>query len=177
MKVLQINAVYGSLSTGTIVKNIQESCAENGIEAYVAFPKGFGPVDEFSYEIGSKMDHNIHALLSRIAGKQAYYSNIATLRLIRYVKRLKPECQACGTPVVTYDATGSKETVDGKCGFAIETGNVKALFEQTLAIKRIGKSHFSNENIAWIHDNFRKEEAFDNYIRLYNELYLEKQYK
>lgn len=33
---------------------------------------------------------------------------------------LNMEVQACGTSVVTYSNTGVKETVDGKCGFAVK---------------------------------------------------------
>jgi glycosyltransferase involved in cell wall biosynthesis len=91
MKVLQINAVYGYASTGTIVKQIQDSCNDNKISAYVAFSKGAGESNKYTYEIGSYVDHKIHALLSRIGGKQAYYSYFATKRLIRYIKRLKPD--------------------------------------------------------------------------------------
>jgi glycosyltransferase involved in cell wall biosynthesis len=91
MKVLQINAVYGYASTGTIVKQIQDSCNDNNISAYVAFSKGAGESNKYTYEIGSYVDHKIHALLSRIGGKQAYYSYFATKRLIRYIKRLKPD--------------------------------------------------------------------------------------
>ena len=74
MKVLQINAIYGSLSTGTIMKQIQDCSSRNGIDAYVAFPKGLGVADGHSFEIGNVLDHKLHAALSRVAGKQAYYS-------------------------------------------------------------------------------------------------------
>ena len=93
MKVLQINATYGIGSTGVITKDIASICRQNGIHSYVAFPKGFGKVDQGVgyYEIGSWLDHKIHAVLCRIAGKQAYYSSIATMRLLRYIHALKPD--------------------------------------------------------------------------------------
>ena len=91
MKVLQINAIYGTLSTGTIMKQIQECCRSHGIDAYVAFPKGLGVPDEWSYEIGTVLDHKVHAALSRIAGKQAYYSSCATKGLLLYMDKLKPD--------------------------------------------------------------------------------------
>ena len=37
MKVLEINAVYGFGSTGTIVQDIQNYCEKEGIECYVAY--------------------------------------------------------------------------------------------------------------------------------------------
>lgn len=35
---LQINAVYGQGSTGTIVRDIEHLCEQNGMECYVASP-------------------------------------------------------------------------------------------------------------------------------------------
>lgn len=90
MKVLQINAVYGSLSTGTITQQIQECSKSHGIESFIAFPKGVGQPNIWSFEIGTVLDRRIHAVLARIAGKQAYYSSSATKKLLRYMDRLKP---------------------------------------------------------------------------------------
>lgn len=90
-KILQINAVYGKGSTGNIVKQIHENCLRRGIDSYVAFPKGQGVSDNHTFEIGSFFDHKLHALLSRIAGKQAYYSQIPTLKLLKYIKNLNPD--------------------------------------------------------------------------------------
>ena len=38
MKVIEINAVYGQGSTGTIVRDIEHLCEQSGIECYVASP-------------------------------------------------------------------------------------------------------------------------------------------
>lgn len=91
MKILQINAVYGSLSTGTIMRQIQENSFSHGIDSYVAFPKGLGIADEWSYEIGSIFDHKLHAVLSRVSGKQSYFSRCATRGLLRYMDEIKPD--------------------------------------------------------------------------------------
>lgn len=399
MKVLQINAIYGRLSTGTIMQQIQECSYAHGIDSYVAFPKGLGKADEWSYEIGSKFDHKVHAALSRIAGKQSYYSYFATKGLLKYMDELQPdivhlhnlhsnyihlnmlleylakrdiitiitmhdcwyftggcfhyanagcnrwqhscgncpkqkqdtpallydasasilrdrakylnaiprltivgcsewvaseckksvlkhkdicyihngfdlsifkpspsdwrelsgignkfvilapagkwlstvnkktydyfvsnmtddmvlvlfgcktinpnapsnvkqigfirkpqkmaeiysaadvlvncsredtlsslnlEAQACGTPVVTYDATGSRETVDGRCGFAVETGNYNALFDKTNKIKRIGKEYLKENCIKWIVNNFEMNNSFMKYVDLYKKVF------
>lgn len=91
MRILQINAVYGYSSTGTIVKSIRDRSIQSGIEAYVAFPKGCGRIEENTFEIGSLIDHKLHALLSRMQGKQAYFSRWSTGSLIRYMKHIKPD--------------------------------------------------------------------------------------
>ena len=91
MKVLQINAVYGHGSTGVITKAIQKCCFENGIDSYVAFPKGQGDPNDHTYEIGNTWDHKIHAFLRRLLGKQAYFSHCATRNLLRYMDGLQPD--------------------------------------------------------------------------------------
>lgn len=91
MKVLQINAVYGQGSTGTIVCDIEKLCEESGIECYVASPDKKVLKAKHGYVIGNTLDHKIHALLSRIHGKQAYYSHIPTRNLIRWIDEIKPE--------------------------------------------------------------------------------------
>lgn len=91
MKVLQINAVYGQGSTGTIVRDIEKMCEESGIECYVASPDKKVLKAKHGYVIGNTLDHKIHALLSRIHGKQAYYSHIPTRNLIRWIDEIKPE--------------------------------------------------------------------------------------
>lgn len=91
MKVLQINAVYGYSSTGVIAKHIRDYSERCGIETYVAFPKGRGRKEDNIFEIGSDLDHMVHAALSRIAGRQGYFSHFATKRLLDYIGRLKPD--------------------------------------------------------------------------------------
>ena len=69
MKVLQINAVYGHGSTGTIVRDIEYLCVQSGIECYVASPDLKVREAKRGYVIGNTLDHKLHALLSRIYGK------------------------------------------------------------------------------------------------------------
>lgn len=83
---------------------------------------------------------------------------------------LNLEAQACGTPVITYEATGSKETVDGECGFAVETGNAKRLFECVELIKRNTKAKYSAACRRWIENNFKKENNYQLYLDLYKEI-------
>lgn len=91
MRVLQINAVYGQGSTGTIVRDIEILCEESGIESYVASPDINVLHARRGYLIGSKLDHKIHAALSRINGEQAYFSHIPTIKLLKYLDSVKPD--------------------------------------------------------------------------------------
>lgn len=91
MKVLQINAVYGQGSTGTIVRDIEQLCEQSGIECYVASPDPKVREAKRGYVIGNILDHKIHAFLSRIHGKQAYYSHIPTRNFLCWIDEIVPD--------------------------------------------------------------------------------------
>lgn len=93
MKVVQVNAIYGRKSTGTIVREIKSCCERNGIECYVAYSVADRPGSKVpdGYRIGSKLTAKWHALLSRICGKQAYFNRLTTWRFLRWLDRLKPD--------------------------------------------------------------------------------------
>lgn len=91
MKVLQINAVYGQGSTGTIVRDIEQLCFKSGIECYVASPDPKVREAKHGYVIGNALDHKLHAILSRIHGKQAYFSHIPTRNFLKWIDEIKPD--------------------------------------------------------------------------------------
>lgn len=91
MKVLQINAVYGHGSTGTIVMDLERICDRNDIECYVASPDRNVLKAKRHYLIGNNIDHKIHALMTRLTGMQGYYSKRATKKLVSYIKDIKPD--------------------------------------------------------------------------------------
>lgn len=82
---------------------------------------------------------------------------------------LNVEVQACGTPVVTYSNTGVKETVDGKCGFAVENGNAEEMWKAVVRMKSEGKESFSKDCIEWCKRIFKKGNYME-YVKLYNSL-------
>lgn len=83
---------------------------------------------------------------------------------------LNLEVQACGTPVITYSNTGVTETVDGKCGFAVENGNEALLWNQTLKVLNMGKEYYSKDCLKWISDSFNKDNNYLQYYTLYRSL-------
>lgn len=91
MRILQINAVYGQGSTGTIVRDIEQLCFKSGIECYVASPDPKVREAKHGYVIGNALDHKLHAILSRIHGKQAYYSQIPTRTFLKWIDEIKPD--------------------------------------------------------------------------------------
>lgn len=90
MTVLQINAVNGILSTGRTTLEMARELKVLGHEAYIAYAMG-ETAEDHSYRIGGQLDHKLHALCSRIFGLQAYFSIIATLRLMHYMKIISPD--------------------------------------------------------------------------------------
>ncbi len=89
-KVLQINAVYGFGSTGTIVRDIDYLAHENGFDSHVAY--SIAKEEPISgYKIGSFWDKKLHAILSRISGKEGYFSVKSTRKLIDYINQLQPD--------------------------------------------------------------------------------------
>ena len=93
MKVVQINATYGNGSTGSIVKDIQYQCLKSGIECFVAYSSSSFPQEEIvnGYQIGNHLDNKIHAVLTRVNGKQCYYSKRPTRDLLRWLEGIQPD--------------------------------------------------------------------------------------
>lgn len=93
MKLLQINAVYGYGSTGKIVQSIHELALSKGAQSYVAYSQTNLSKDSIvnGYKIGGMFGKKLHALLYRFGGKQAYFSRFSTLKLIGYIKKIKPD--------------------------------------------------------------------------------------
>lgn len=93
MKVMQINAVYGVGSTGIIVEDLHKLSLENGIESYVSYSTtNKNPAEiKNGYVIGGILGKKTHAVLSRIGGKQAYFSSFSTKKLIKYIEKVNPD--------------------------------------------------------------------------------------
>ena len=83
---------------------------------------------------------------------------------------LNVEVQACGTPVITYSNTGVKETVDGKCGFAVDNGNPKELWRVLIDVLSKDKIRFREDCISWVKHTFNKERNYMQYIELYKRI-------
>ncbi len=93
MKVMQINAVYGVGSTGVIVEDIHNLALENGMDSHVVYSSTNKKQDGIvnGYAVKGNLEKKIHALLCRINGRQAYFSHIATSKLISHIKKVKPD--------------------------------------------------------------------------------------
>lgn len=91
MKILQINAVNSVASTGQIVKDLNDVLLNKGFESVVAYSKGFSYNLQNEFKMGSVFDTKVHAFLSRLTGKQGYFSKRPTKKLLSFMDNYKPD--------------------------------------------------------------------------------------
>lgn len=80
------------------------------------------------------------------------------------------EAIACGTPVVTYRTGGSIEVITEDTGMIVEQGDVKGLMDAARIIEHNGKDRYSGACRKYALEHFRKEDRYEDYFRLYDEL-------
>ena len=90
MKVLQINAVYGYASTGTIAKDIGDCAEKNGMQSYTACQRSSLSGDHI-YRVGNILDWKLHALFTRLTGRQAFFSKLPTRKLLLWMEEINPD--------------------------------------------------------------------------------------
>lgn len=91
MKILQINAINKVASTGRTCFEMSNYLNAHGHTCVTAFSKGPSVDPEHEFKIGNNFDTKIHGLLSRISGKQGYFSFCATKKLLKYMDSYKPD--------------------------------------------------------------------------------------
>lgn len=84
------------------------------------------------------------------------------------------EALACGTPVITYKTGGSPEAVDEQTGIVVSKGDVSALKAAIKSVTTKGKNYYQDSCRQRAVDYFNKDDRFQDYINLYNELLNEK---
>lgn len=90
MKVLQINSVCGTGSTGRIAVQISDYLNQQDVENYIAY--GFGKSGRpNTFCFGNSLDAHLHSFFSRKLGWQGKMSHIPTWHLIRYMERINPD--------------------------------------------------------------------------------------
>ncbi len=90
MKILQINAVYRKGSTGRTCKELSEYI--NGTDNTCYSVYAYGSTDNsYTHRMSTSTDIRFHSFMSRLTGKQGYFSVLSTKRLINYINDLKPD--------------------------------------------------------------------------------------
>ena len=91
MKVLHINSVYGTGSTGRIVRDIHEMLVDQGHDSYVTYGRGELIENGNIYKIGSKVDLYSHVAVTRIFDKHGFGSSKATEKLVNHILNINPD--------------------------------------------------------------------------------------
>lgn len=116
--------------------------------------------------IGIRRTENVHQLAELYSAAVAFVNptwqdNYPTVNL---------ESIACGTPVVTYRTGGSIEAVTEKTGYVVEQGDVKGLLEAVRKIEKKGNLEYKADCRAHALANFRKEDRYADYLKLYSRI-------
>ncbi|MBQ8768971.1 MAG: glycosyltransferase [Oscillospiraceae bacterium] len=80
------------------------------------------------------------------------------------------EALSCGTPVVAYDNSGSRELVAPQCGALVPDGDAAALVSQTRRVLENPKETYKDACRQWVLDNFEKQKQLQKYVELYKQL-------
>ena len=91
MKILQINNVYKNGSTGKIVYDIHKELQEEGVESIVCYGRGSKEKEANVYKISSEILSKLNVFRARITGLQYNGSWLSTHRLIRIIRKEKPD--------------------------------------------------------------------------------------
>lgn len=90
MKVLQINSVVNSGSTGRIAEDIGKVVMANGHESYIAYGRGSRPSKSELIKIGKSKDVYLHVLKSFLLDRHGFGSRAATKQFINDIIKIDP---------------------------------------------------------------------------------------
>ena len=90
-KLVQINSTANWGSTGRIAEQIGLAAMGADWESYIAYGRYANPSESRLIKIGSKIDVLWHWLMTRLFDCHGLASRIATRRLVRQLKRIKPD--------------------------------------------------------------------------------------
>lgn len=91
-KIVQINTVCNTGSTGKIAEGISKSISENGWLSYIGYGRK-GRKSKYSEEIliGNKVDFYVHALGTRLLDRHGFFSKKATEDFLKKLDSIKPD--------------------------------------------------------------------------------------
>jgi glycosyltransferase involved in cell wall biosynthesis len=91
MKVLQINSLVNSGSTGRIAEDIGKLLISKGHKSYIAYGIGNRQSESELIRIGDRIDILFHVLKTRISDRHGFGSKTATINFINTVESIKPD--------------------------------------------------------------------------------------
>lgn len=91
MKILQVNVVCNSGSTGRIAEEIGLLAQSSGFNSYIAFGRGDRPSKSIKIKTSSKVDFYLHAIQTRLFDNHGLCSVNSTIKLIDRIIQIKPD--------------------------------------------------------------------------------------
>lgn len=183
MRVLQINCVYGTGSTGKIVRDLHTAFLNKGIESFVCYGRGKKTKEINVYKTANEIISKGNNVLSRFTGIQYAGSYLATKKIIKIIEEIKPDIVHLHCingffvniyKLVSYLNKNSMPTVltlhaefmyTGNCGYALECEKWKSesgcnhCYQLKMAT---GSYFFDRTHAAWV----RMKNVFANFKNL-----------
>jgi glycosyltransferase involved in cell wall biosynthesis len=91
MKVLQINTLVNSGSTGRIAEDIGCVLLDNGHESFIAFGRGNQESKSTKIRVGTQNDVNLHGVLTLLTDRHGFGSKKATKELLKEIDKINPD--------------------------------------------------------------------------------------
>lgn len=80
------------------------------------------------------------------------------------------EAVASGTPVITYDAGGSTESVLPETGIIVQKGDISGLINAIETVRSVGKGFYSQRCYSHARLYYSKNDRYSEYIKLYHHI-------
>lgn len=92
-KILQINTVSNSRSTGKIAERIGKVITENGWESFIASGRRLSGISSSSNQIfiGNSLDYNLHAIGARLTDGAGLFSVQSTEKFVKQIDNVRPD--------------------------------------------------------------------------------------
>lgn len=91
MKIVEINTVNGTGSTGKIAVSLYKLAQNNGHDPYIAYGRGNSPSNVNGYKIGTFLDFGTHVLSNFFLGNSGFASQTATKHFLDWLDTIQPD--------------------------------------------------------------------------------------
>ena len=91
MKIIEINTVNGTGSTGKIAVALYKLAKENNHEPYIAYGRGMSPEGINGFKIGNTIDFGVHVLSNFFLGNSGFASKHVTIKFIKWLDTIQPD--------------------------------------------------------------------------------------
>lgn len=91
MKIVQINTVCNTGSTGKIAADLYHISEQTGNTPFLAYGRGTAPSEIHSFKIGNMLDFGHHVLINFFLGQSGFGSKTVTKRFLKWLDKIKPD--------------------------------------------------------------------------------------